>query len=320
VIEQEEPYESRGSRTVTWERLGETPLRDPTGHNCKEKMKITDITSENEKLYYCCLEDWSEEMKEAGDYKQRWYERMKDKGVRVKFALDENNIIGGMIQYIPIEYTGFEGKNLYVVLCIWVHGYNKGRGNYRKKGMGSALLKAAEEDTRLLGANGLVTWGLLIPVFMRASWFKQKGYKVADKSGIMRLLWKPFNENAIPQRFIKPKKKPEKGAEKVNVTIFRNGWCPAQNIAYERARRASENFQDKIFLQEFDTIDRGIVKEWGIAEGLFIDGKEIRTGPPPSYEKIRRKIARRVNKKVNNLSILYNNDSLRWLRGGKNNV
>ena len=30
VIEQEEPYESRGSRTVLWERRGETPLRDPT--------------------------------------------------------------------------------------------------------------------------------------------------------------------------------------------------------------------------------------------------------------------------------------------------
>ncbi|MCK9423226.1 MAG: GNAT family N-acetyltransferase [Bacteroidales bacterium] len=260
-------------------------------------MKISDITSENEKLYYCCLEEWSEEMNEAGDYKQRWYERMKCKGVKVKFALDENNIIGGMIQYIPIEHTGFEGENLYVVLCIWVHGYNKGRGNYRKRGMGSALLKAAEEDSRQLGAKGMVTWGLLIPVFMRASWFKQKGYKVADKNGLMRLLWKPFNENAIPPRFIKQKKKPEKGVEKVNITMFRNDWCPAQNIAYERARRASEDFQDKITIREYDTLDRGIVKEWGITDGLFIDGKKIRIGPPPSYKKIRKKIARSVNKK-----------------------
>jgi len=36
VIEQEEPYESRGSRTVPWERRGETPLRDPTMCNCKK--------------------------------------------------------------------------------------------------------------------------------------------------------------------------------------------------------------------------------------------------------------------------------------------
>lgn len=257
-------------------------------------MKIIDITPENEKLYYCCLEEWSEEMKEAGDSKQKWYERMKDKGVRVKFAVDENDIIGGMIQYIPIEHTGFEGDNLYVVLCIWVHGYNQGRGDYRKRGMGTALLKAAEEDARQLGSNGLVTWGLIIPVFMRASWFKRNGYKVADRNGMMRLLWKPFKENVSPPKFIKPKKKPERGSEKVNVTMFRNGWCPAQNITYERAKRASLDFQEKIKLEEFDTIDRAIVNEWGITDGLFIDGKEMRTGPPPSYIKIRKKIARRV--------------------------
>jgi hypothetical protein len=142
----------------------------------------------------------------------------------------------------------------------------------------------------------MVTWGLIIPLFMRASWFKRKGYKVADKNGIMRLLWKPFNENAIPPKFVKSKKVPEKGSEKVNVTMFRNGWCPAQNITYERAKRASLDFQGKIKLQEYDTIDRAIVKEWGITDGLFIDDKEIRTGPPPSYEKIRKMIARRVKK------------------------
>ncbi len=79
-------------------------------------MKITDITPETESLYFCCLEEWSEEMKEAGDHKQKWYNRMKEKGLKVKFAVDDNDIIGGMIQYIPIEYSMCEGKNLYVVL------------------------------------------------------------------------------------------------------------------------------------------------------------------------------------------------------------
>lgn len=257
-------------------------------------MKITDISPENEQTYFCCLEEWSDELKEAGDYKEQWYRRMKDKGVRVKFALDDKDVIGGMIHYIPIEHSMIEGEHLYVVLCIWVHGYQKGRGNFQKSGMGTALLKAAEEDCRQLGSNGLVTWGLLIPVFMRASWFKKHGYRVVDKNGIMRLMWKPFNEQAIPPRFMKPKKKPGKGDGKVNVTIFRNGWCPAQNLAYERARRASVNFQEKINFQEYDTVDRDIVREWGITDGLFIDGKEVRTGPPPSYERIRKKIERRV--------------------------
>jgi len=259
-------------------------------------MEIKDITPQNEPLYFCCLEEWSDEMKEAGDYKQKWYEFMKDKGLRVKFALDENSVIGGMIQYVPIEHSMFEGRDLYVVLCIWVHGYKAGRGDYRKRGMGTALLKAAEEDCRLLGTNGLVTWGLLIPVFMRASWFKRHSYKVIDKYGFMRLLWKPFNENAIPPRFIKPQKLPEKGLEKVNLTLIRNGWCPAQSITCERALRAAQEFPGKINIQEYDSKNRDVVTEWGIHDGLYIDGKEVRTGPPTSYLKIRNKIAGRVKK------------------------
>ncbi len=131
---------------------------------------------------------------------------------------------------------------------------------------------------------------------MRASWFKKHGYKVVDKSGIMRLMWKPFNENALPPKFIKPKKQPAKGEGKVNITMFRNGWCQTMNIACERAIRASKDFPGKINLQEFETIDKEVVKEWGINDALYIDGKEIRVGPAPSYKTIRKKIERRVNK------------------------
>ncbi len=257
-------------------------------------MKIVDISSETQSLYYCCLEDWSEEMKEAGNHKQQWYARMKDKGVRVKFAVDENDVTGGMIQYLPIEHSIFEGENLYAILCIWVHGYKEGRGDFRKKGMGKALLKAAEEDCRELGANGLVAWGLGIPVWMKASWFKRQGYKVVDRKGIMRLVWKPFSEKAIKPSFIRTKKKPGKGKEKVDISMFRNGWCPAMNITHERTLRAIKEFEDKIELKEYDTLDRDVINEWGIIDGIFIDGKEITTGPPQSYEKIRKRIRRRI--------------------------
>ena len=259
-------------------------------------MKIADITPETESHYFCCLEEYSDDIKEAGDQRQKWYNQMKDKGLKVKYAIDDNDVIGGMIQYIPIEHSMFEGENLFVVLCIWVHGHKQGRGDYRKRGMGKAMLKAAEEDAKQLGANGLVTWGLAIPVFMRASWFKKHGYKVVDKTGIMRLLWKPFNENAIPPKFLRPKKLPEKGEEKVNVSMFRNGWCQTMNVACERAKRASLEFPGKINLQEFNTIDKEIVNEWGISDALYIDGKEVRVGPPPAYKTIRKKIEKRVNK------------------------
>src|SRR5512146_249655 len=116
-------------------------------------MNVMDLTPEDVDLYCQCLEDWSAEMKEAGDHKRRWYERMKDRGLRVKLATDDRGVVGGMIQYVPIEYTQADGKDLYFVNCIHVHGFKRGRGNFQKRGMGKALLQAAEEDARRLGAK-----------------------------------------------------------------------------------------------------------------------------------------------------------------------
>ena len=135
-------------------------------------------------------------MREAGDHKCVWYEKMKDKGLRVKLAEDDSGVVGGMIQYIPTEHFFAEGEDTYMIMCIWVHGYKEGRGDFRHKGMGRALLTAAEEDVKALGAKGIAAWGLLIPVFMRAAWFKKQGYKVVDKIGMQALLWKPFKEGA----------------------------------------------------------------------------------------------------------------------------
>ncbi len=261
-------------------------------------MKIIDITPETENHYFCCLEEYSDDIREAGDFKQKWYSKMKDKGLRVKYAVDEKGTIGGMIQYLPVEHSMFEGENLYVVLCIWVHGHKKGRGNYHGRGMGSALLKAAEEDVMMAGSGGLVTWGLAIPVFMKASWFRRKGYKVVDKAGMMRLLWKPFRESVTPPKFRKPYKIPPKGEEKVNVTIFRNGWCPNSNVAFERARKVSCEFPGKVNLEEFETTDKQVMNEWGISDALFIDGREMWIGPAPSLNKIRKRIGKRVKKLV----------------------
>jgi GNAT superfamily N-acetyltransferase len=259
-------------------------------------MKIIDLTPEYESIYFCCLEDWNDEVREAGDHKACWFNRMKTRGLRVKLAQDEHGVIGGMIQYLPIEESFAEGRDLYTVMCIWVHGHKKGRGDFRKKGMGKALLTAAEEDVKAMGAKGLVTWGVSLPFFMRASWFKKQGYKVIDKNGMMRLLWKPFSEEAVPPAFIKQKKKPALIAGKVNVSLFLNGWCTAQNMVYERAKRAAADFKDKVVVNEYHTSDKDLLREWGISDALFIDRKEVRNGPPPEYKKIRKLIEKRVRR------------------------
>ena len=261
-------------------------------------MKIIDLNEHHLPLYFFCLEDWSDEMKEAGNHKEVWYSRMKDNGLRVKLALDDNGIVGGMIQYAPIEHSVVEGEGLYFIYCIWVHGHKQGRGNFQKRGMGKALLRAAEEDVRALGAKGIAAWGVRFPFWMRASWFKKQGYTTVDRDGISILLWKPFTHNVLPPKWIRQVKSPSTVPNKVAVTVFRNGWCPAQNLVFERARRvaADSGLKDKVAFQEIDTFDRGVLREWGISDALFVDGKQVRTGPPPSFEKIRKLVRKRAKK------------------------
>jgi len=254
------------------------------------------MTEEYEPLYLVCLEDWSGEMKEAGDHKEKWYREMKDKGLKVKLALDENDNVGGMIQFLPIEHSFIEGKDLYFITCIWVHGYKEGRGNFQKQGMGKALLQAAEDDAKSSSAKGMVAWGVSLPFWMKASWYKKMGYSKIDKKGIQTLVWKPFFKDAIPPRWIKEKKKPEKTPGKVTVTVFRNGWCPAQNLVFERVKRATGEFGNEVVFKDIYTNNEDTFKEWGIVDGLYIDGKQIRTGPPPSYDKIKKAITKRVRK------------------------
>ena len=259
-------------------------------------IHIKDLSGETKNDYFTCLEEWSDEMKDGVCRKACWYSAMLEKGLRVKLALNNEGVVTGMIHYAPIEHSWIEGENLYFVYCIWVHGHKKGRGDLRRRGIGTALLQSAEDDAKRLGTKGLVVWGLLLPFFMRARWFKKHGYRKVDRSGISVLLWKPFSEDVSAPRWIKKKRKPELISGKVVVTALANGWCSGINGMIERARQISSEYGDKVVYREIDTSSRGTVREWGLSDGLFVNERNIYKGPPLSYEKIKRIIGKKVRK------------------------
>ena len=112
----------------------------------------------------------------------------------------------------------------------------------------------------------------------------------------MDIMWKPFVKEAMTPKWIKEKKRPQGKEGVVEVAAFINGWCPAMNMTFERAKRASAEFGDKVEFQAIPTAERDVFLEWGIPDALFIDGKDIRTGPPPSFDKIRKKISKKVKR------------------------
>ncbi len=260
-------------------------------------FRIEDLSEQHLESYLVCLEDWSPEMTEAGDHKQRWYERARDRGLRVKLAVDDDDRAVGMIQYVPVELSPAEGTDLYVILCIWVHGYDQGVGNEQGHGIGTALLAAAEDDVAAIGAAGIAAWGLHLPVWMKASWFKDHGYDTVDRRGIRELVWKPFRPDAQPPRWVRERPVQVGESGKVEVTAFISGWCPAANLVYERARRAAAEIGPEVEFTTVDTSDRDTMIRCGRIDEVLVDGRPLQRGAPPSYHAVRRKIAKQVRRR-----------------------
>jgi GNAT superfamily N-acetyltransferase len=259
-------------------------------------MEVVDLSQDREPLFAVCLEDWSDDARQAGPKRSQWVSRCRaERGLRVKVALDDEGSEGGMIQYSPIEHTTVLGTGLYFIHCIHVHGHSQGRGDFRGHGMGTALLEAAEQDSRGLGAEGMAAWGVRLPFWMRSAWFRKHGYRTADRQGLSALVWKPFTEDARPPRWprVRPHL-PEPVEGKVNVVSFSSGWCMALNLTHERARHVSAEFGDAVAFHEIDTSSPEAFAQWGVQDALFIDGKKFRSGPPPSLESLHRAVAKRA--------------------------
>jgi GNAT superfamily N-acetyltransferase len=256
-----------------------------------ETMKIIDLTKDIEPLYFVCLAEWNKELNQTKSIKENWYRQMKEKGLRVKIALTDENVAAGMIEYMPIEYSCAQGSDLYIVNCIWVHGYEgKGPGNLQGKGLGQALLEAAEEDVRSLGRSGLAAWGISERMWMNAPWFQRHGYKKVDQTGWFVLLWKAFTENAVPPKWRKGKFRQEPVPGKVKVTSFFSGQCCSENSVYLDAKRAAGEYGENVVFEEIDMSKTENREKYGFGWRLYINGENLFTGIPPSYEQIRAKI------------------------------
>ncbi len=251
-------------------------------------MQIKDVTEDTYPGFACCFEDWSEDMQRAGAFRRAWFEYMEKHGLGAKVAIDDDGTPCGMIQYIPSKYSFIQGDGIYLITCIWVYGYDKGIGNRQKRGMGKALLLCAEEDAKSRGAKGMAAWGLTEPYWMQSSFYKKFGYAVADTKGTLELVWKPFVAGVQAPEWRKPRVKQDTKPDKVLVTAFSNGWCPANYLTFEAFKKAASEFAEKVEFSGIDTMRAEDVQEWGITDGIYINGRELGFGPPLSYEDARR--------------------------------
>ena len=266
----------------------------------KKNYEIIEYSEELIEQFCACLTPEDKTIGDSGRMKEDWVRRRTKNDFGALFAKTQDGKLCGMVQYIPIEESGAEGKGLWFVFCIWIPPAKRNSaGKQRKKGIGRALIEAAEQDVRNRGANGLAVWGTPLPFFMQSSFFKKLGFVQADKTGIQELLWKPFTPEADAPKWRGPGKDVPEAAEadKVEVTSFISGICPAMNAVHLRFAKACADLAPDAVLKTVDTSSREAVTEWGRTDAVYIDGKDFPTGPPPGYRKIYRTLKKAIKEK-----------------------
>ncbi|MHA1451965.1 MAG: GNAT family N-acetyltransferase [Promethearchaeota archaeon] len=188
-------------------------------------MKIVEIDNDTEGTFFRCLHDEKPQDPEIARIRKEWYAKMKPLGLRAKVLIEDNGDVVGLCQYLPIEHSPFEGKDMLAILCMWIHGYEHLIGNQQGKGYGRFFLEHVEEDAKKSGFKGVAVWGKDFPYWNPVSFYEHMGYSRADKDGNNVLVWKVW-EDSVEVPKIKHITLPEPTSEdKVNITAFLCGWC-----------------------------------------------------------------------------------------------
>lgn len=263
-----------------------------------DMFHIQDLTPEHEADFLVCLDRHDGELAAAAPDKEAWWRRHRELGVRVKLAVNADGRAVGMIQYGPAKSGIVVGDGLAVVYCIWIPPHKRLDGlRFRGKGVGKALLEAAEADARQAGYTGMAAWGSILPFWMKASWFRRRGYKRVSRQGILALLFKPFRPDAAPPAWPKEPAPPLPAGDRVTVTALCNGWCPAMNMVHHRAERAAALFGDAVVFTRIETGTPETIAQWGAGDAIYIDGRSMRMGPPPAQSVLEKAMAKAVRRR-----------------------
>jgi GNAT superfamily N-acetyltransferase len=260
--------------------------------------RIEDLSSETEGTFFRCLHDERPENSEVTLIRRNWYRRHRDLGLRTRVLVTDADEVAGLCQYLPIEHSHYLGRDLMAILCIWVHGYEYHLGNRQGKGYGRMMLESIEKDAGRSGFKGVAVWGKDYPDWNPVSFYEHMGYARADSMDNDVLVWKSFRGEGEPPRFLRQRKRGPVLPDRITIVSLFTGWCGGCSFNLE-AREAAKELQDLVDYIEVDTSVRKNMLEWGISDGILLDGEPYRNdGPPFTREDLKRDILDLFRKKT----------------------
>jgi GNAT superfamily N-acetyltransferase len=258
-------------------------------------LQIRDIQPQDERFVASCTH--VSETKEWDASCQRripWLREMQGRGLRVKVALLDGQH-AGFLYLFPIEIApgGPVGRDLSAIQCLTVRNRFKGRG------VGGALIAAAEQEARAQGKKGIVVTAFYHDFwFMPASFFEARGFVVARRRDDAALLWKVYDAptsasgGAQAPEFLERRYRFEPVEGKVVIDLFWSRSCLTTDTEAERVREVTAEYGDAVLLREYRTDDPVVRDRYGIYRAIMIDGQEVSGGYEAPKEGLREAIRR----------------------------
>ena len=254
------------------------------------QIVVRDMIPEDEYFVGSCSHvGESEETDTAAERRIRLLHDLIGKGAVVKTALLDGKHVG-FAHSVPIERSSWGpiGQGLMVVPCLYVLGHAA------NKGIGRMLMESVEQEARDAYRLGMTLMGFrdypgaewLLPV----SFFEHIGYTAIDNRGHFTLLWKPFDEDAVPPRLLDPSHDFRPVPGKVVVDLFYNDFCQTSNIEAQRVREVAAEFGDRVILNEHCADDHNVLLACGISRAIYVNGEEIGWGYEAPRDGIREAI------------------------------
>lgn len=243
------------------------------------KTRRVQTQEDVERTYPCATESpipfWADGLPSC----RQWFAENLGRYVEGLHLEDESGSVIGHIYWAPgpqalVPYE-IEERVAYIY-CDWVQQSHRGQGGmHRLFGDFVALLRAQDY-------KGILVDGTEYEGYMHYRHFLKRGFQIIRESDGGKLLYYPLSqcsvrvcpvagEAAVTSAFAESK-------ADVQILVLGSRFCPVGASAVLAIRKVAREFGDRVVIREIPA-SRETMARYGIADGIFINGKVKFFGP-----------------------------------------
>lgn len=251
-------------------------------------MQVKVVSAADLASTYCCMNEtppgvsWTDFVPES----RQWFKTNLGKHVEGYHLLDNDKTVG-FIYWATSENALVAYETEPKVACIYCTELLR---NYMRKGYGRMMFDYMRNDLKKRGFKGIMVDASDFKEWMHYELFQKQGFKIIKEHAPFKLMYLPLTKETVSFTLISLNYKPSK--EKVEVTLFKNSFCPVGPSMYSLVKKVAQSFGDKVKLVELPgTLDS--IKKYGTTDPLM-NGK-LKLFGPASEEQVRKAIQEEID-------------------------